>query len=94
MGRCNTISSGLASAAMMINSVIPLFKVLVASLAPFLICLRAAHWANKSWSSEANYSVANGWARSESSYINQLCTILILLIYFKTLIIIILYQKL
>lgn len=30
IGRCNTISSGLASAAIIINSVIPLFNVLVA----------------------------------------------------------------
>ncbi len=60
MGKCNTISSGLASAAMMISSVIPLFNVLVASLAPFLICLSEAHCAIKSLSSEANYSVAKG----------------------------------
>lgn len=34
-GRCNKISIGSVSAAMMMNSEIPLFKVLVASLAPF-----------------------------------------------------------
>lgn len=67
MGRCNTISNGLASAAIIINSVIPLFKVLVASLAPFLICFKEAHWATKSVISEPNYSVANGWALSEIS---------------------------
>ena len=38
-GKCNTISNGVASAAMMINSLIPLFKVLVASFAPFLTYL-------------------------------------------------------
>lgn len=43
MGRCNTISSGVASAAIIINYVIALFNVFVASLAPFLICLRPAH---------------------------------------------------
>ena len=43
MGKCNTISNGLASAAMIISSVIPLFKVLVASLAPFLTCFNDAH---------------------------------------------------
>lgn len=71
MGRCNTISRGLASAAMMMSSVIPLLRVLVASLAPFLICLREAHWATKSLISEASYSVAKGWALSEISYIND-----------------------
>ena len=67
IGKCNTISSGLASAAIIINSVIPRFKVLVASLAPFLICFNEAHCATKSVSSEANYSVAKGWALYEIS---------------------------
>ena len=64
MGKCNTIYNGLASAAMIISSVIPLFKVLVASLAPFLTCFNDAHWAIKSLTAEDNYSVAKGWALS------------------------------
>lgn len=67
MGRWRTISSGLASAAMIINSVIPRFNVLVASLAPFLTCFKEAHCATKSLISEANYSVAKGWALYEIS---------------------------
>lgn len=63
MGKCKTISNGLASAAIIIRSVIPLFKVLVASLAPFLICLREALWETKSMSSEESSSVASGCAR-------------------------------
>ena len=44
-GKCNKISNGSASAAMIINSLIPLFSVLVASLAPFLIYFKlAAYW--------------------------------------------------
>ncbi len=39
-GKCNKTSIGSQSAAMMINSEIPLFKVLVASLAPFFNCLK------------------------------------------------------
>ena len=38
-GKCKTISSGLTSAAMTIKSLIPRFKVFVASLAPFFIFL-------------------------------------------------------
>ena len=38
-GKCNTISNGFASAAIIINSAKDLFKALVASLAPFLIYL-------------------------------------------------------
>jgi hypothetical protein len=59
----------LASAAMMINSVIPRLSVLVASLAPFLICFNDAHWEIKSKISDESYSVARGWARSEISII-------------------------
>lgn len=67
IGRWRTISNGVASAAIMISSVMALFKVLVASLAPFFICFRAAHWATRSFISEASSSVANGWALSEIS---------------------------
>lgn len=42
-GKCNKISIGSVSAAMMMNSEIPLFKVLVVSLAPFFNCLKP--WA-------------------------------------------------
>ena len=38
-GRCSTISIGSTSAAMTMNSQMPRFSVLVASLAPFLSCL-------------------------------------------------------
>lgn len=48
IGKCNTIYKGLASAAMMISSVIPRFKVLVASFAPFLICFKEAHCETRS----------------------------------------------
>ena len=48
IGRCSTISSGLASAAMIMSSVIPRLRVLVASLAPFFICLSEAHCETKS----------------------------------------------
>jgi hypothetical protein len=44
-GKCKTISKGSASAANIIKSLCPLFKVLVASFAPFfifLICADAA----------------------------------------------------
>lgn len=41
-GRCNKISKGSASAAITINSDIPLFNVFVASLAPFLNSLQLA----------------------------------------------------
>ena len=62
IGRCRTISKGLASAAMTIRWVMPLLRVLVDSLAPFLICLRDAHWATRSLISEASYYVAMGCA--------------------------------
>lgn len=65
IGKWRTISRGLASAAMIMSSVIPLFNVLVASLAPFLICLREAHCATKSLMLEESYYVAIGWALSE-----------------------------
>lgn len=39
-GKWSKISIGSVSAAMMMNSEIPLFKVLVVSLAPFLSCLK------------------------------------------------------
>ena len=46
-GKCRTISKGSVSAAMTINSDCPLFKVFVASFAPFLIFLNpAACWIN------------------------------------------------
>ena len=38
-GKCNKISSGSVSAARTMNSQIPLFKVFVASFAPFFNCL-------------------------------------------------------
>jgi len=38
-GRCNKISIGSVSAVRTMNSAIPRFKVLVASLAPFFNCL-------------------------------------------------------
>jgi hypothetical protein len=60
IGKCNTISNGLASAAIIINSVIPLFKVFVASFAPFFICLSDAHWAIKSFKLDESYYVAIG----------------------------------
>ena len=60
IGKCKTISKGLASAAIIMSSVISLFNVFVASLAPFFNCFRDAHWATKSTMSEAIYSVARG----------------------------------
>ena len=54
---------------MMISSVTALLSVLVDSLAPFLICLRAAHWLTRSLISLASSSVASGCARSEGSWI-------------------------
>lgn len=59
-----------------------LFRVFVASLAPFLICLRAAHWATKSFIWDASYSVANGWALSDGSYIRDWFTIWMLIVGF------------
>ena len=40
----------------------------MASLAPFLICFKAAHWATKSVISEASSSVASGWALYDGSW--------------------------
>ena len=51
----------------MMSSVIPLLRVFVDSLAPFLICLSAAHWAIKSLIYEPRSSVAKGCALSEGS---------------------------
>ena len=45
-GRCNTISKGVESAAITINSLIPLFKVLVASFAPFLTYMKLLYRIN------------------------------------------------
>jgi len=53
---------GWASAAMMISSVIPLFNVLVASLAPFLICLRVVAYCSKSMILVLSCVSANGVA--------------------------------
>ena len=63
-GKCNTISNGVVSAAITINSAIPLFNVLVASLAPFLICFKAAAYYNNSYIVPSYSSFANGCALS------------------------------
>jgi hypothetical protein len=47
-GRWRTIYNGLASAAIITRLVIVLLRVLVTSLAPFLICLLEAHSATRS----------------------------------------------
>jgi hypothetical protein len=61
-GRCKTISKGSVSAAMTINSDCPLFKVLVASFAPFLIFLKPAACCINSRISFCNFLGAKGKA--------------------------------
>ena len=80
IGRCSTISRGVASAAMTISSVMPRLRVLVDSLAPFLICLRAAHWAIRSLIWLESSSVAKGWALSEGSWMRKWVPLIVLIV--------------
>ena len=59
-GRCNKISKGSASAAMTMNSDIPLFNVLVASLAPFFNSLQLAAFCTRSKIFCVRFGSANG----------------------------------